>query len=79
MYEPTCLGETRLWLGGADGRELWEAYSMARRGGDPKAAAFRPVELSTGSEAPWRPTESSILAPSAGFPEEGAFQEQVRR
>lgn len=43
------------------------------------AATFRPVELSAGSEAPWRPKESSILAQSAGFPEEAAFQEQVGR
>lgn len=43
------------------------------------AATFRPVELSAGSEAPWRPEESSILAQPAGFPEEAAFQEQVGR
>lgn len=75
---PASVRQDR-WPGGADGRELQEAYGLARRAGDPTAATFRPVELSAGSEAPWRPTECGILAQPAGFPEEAAFQEQVRR
>ena len=39
-------------------------------GGNPKVAIFVPPELRLGSEAPWRPTTSSIVALPEGFLEE---------
>ena len=48
-------------------------------GGNPKVAIFVPPELRLGSEAPWRPTTSSIVALPEGFLEEAVSLEQGNR